>query len=150
MSKGKGKRKGFKSRNTGSYKREPKKLDLRQGKKEPFIVLSFKDFDRTQGQNFKDWETDNLLALTVEKLSAICQKTVGQATAEQIIKPYTKVGFPPNSEFEHPKHVMPDVIWCSMHIQGKECVIGYFEDNIFNVVFLDKEHVFWKTEKKRT
>jgi hypothetical protein len=34
--------------------------------------------------------------------------------------------------------------------KGKECVIGYFEDNIFQIVFLDKDHEFWKTKKKNT
>jgi len=140
----------FRSRKADSYKRELKEIELRQGKKEPLIVLSFRNFDRNQGQSFKEWELSNLLALAVEKLSAVCNKTVGQATAEQIIKPYTKVGFPPESNFIYPLHVPPDVIWCSMHIQGKECVIGYFEENIFNVVFLDAKHEFWKSEKKHT
>jgi hypothetical protein len=144
----KGKQNKFKSRSSASYKREVKNIELRQGRKEPLIVLSFKDFDRNQGQSFKEWEIEELLALAVSKLQEVCHLTVGQATAQQIIKPYTKVGFPPNSDFTHPKHILPDVIWCSMHIQGKECVIGYFEDNIFNVVFLDKEHQFWITKKK--
>lgn len=144
----KGKQNKFKSRSSASYKREVKNIELRQGRKEPLIVLSFKDFDRNQGQSFKEWEIEELLALAVSKLQEVCHLTVGQATAQQIIKPYTKVGFPPNSNFTHPRHILPDVIWCSMHIQGKECVIGYFEDNIFNVVFLDKEHQFWITKKK--
>ena len=144
----KGKQNKFKSRSSASYKREVKNIELRQGRKEPLIVLSFKDFDRNQGQSFKEWEIEELLALAVSKLQEVCHLTVGQATAQQIIKPYTKVGFPPNSDFTHPRHILPDVIWCSMHIQGKECVIGYFEDNIFNVVFLDKEHQFWITKKK--
>src|SRR3546814_8911884 len=73
------------------------------------------------------WEREQLLALAVGKLREICQLTVGQATAQRLIKPYTKVGFPPQSGFFYPKHVLPGVIWCSMHIQGKECVIGYLE-----------------------
>jgi Na+-transporting NADH:ubiquinone oxidoreductase subunit NqrF len=88
------------------------------------IVLSFKDFDRSQGQSFEDWEQYELLAFAINKLREVCQLTVGQATAQQIIKPNTKVGLPPESSFIHPKHVFPYVIWCTMHIQGKECVIG--------------------------
>lgn len=90
------------------------------------------------------------MALTISKLREVCQLTVGQETAQRVIKAYTKVGFPPESGFVHTKHVLPDVNWCSMHIQGKECVIGYFEDNIFHVVFLDKDHEFWITKKKNT
>jgi hypothetical protein len=146
----KGKQHKFKERNANTYEREVKTLDTRQGKKEPFIVLSLYYFDRNQGQSFKEWEDEQLLALALVKLMELCQYTRGQATAQQIVKPYTKVGFPPDSAFVHPKHVLPDVIWCSMHIQGKECIIGFFEDNIFHIVFLDKEHEFWKTYKKNT
>ena len=146
----KGRQNKFNPRSASSYKRDVKSISIKTGRIEPFIVLSFKNFDRNQGQSFEDWEEDRLLALLISKLREICQLTVGQATSNQIIKPYTKVGFPPNSSFTHPKHVLPDVIWCSMHIKGKECVIGYFEDFIFHVVFLDKEHEFWKTHKRNT
>lgn len=146
----KGKQNKFKEREPSAYKRELKGLEVRETKKEPLIVFSFKDFDRNQGQNFEEWQEEKLLALAINKLLGICQMTVGQATAQQIIKTYTKVDFPPESGFEHPKHIPSDVTWCSMHIQGKECVIGYFEDNIFQVVFLDKNHEFWETKKKNT
>lgn len=143
-----GKNSKFNSRKASSFNRQSKKVETREGKREPLIVLSFRDFDRNQGQSFEEWEEERLLALAISKLREICQLTVGQATSQQFIKPYTKVGFPPNSNFTHPRHVLPDIIWCSMHIQGKECVIGHFEDNIFHLVFLDKEHQFWKTKKR--
>ena len=146
----KGKQDKFKLRGDASYKRESKGLETRQGRKEHLIVLSFKDFDRNQGQSFEEWEEDKLLALAVSKLREVCQLTKAQAIANQIIKPYSKIDFPPESIFEHPKHVLPDVTWCSMHIKGKECVIGYFIDNVFQVVFLDKNHEFWITQKKNT
>jgi hypothetical protein len=140
----------FKERHIASYKRELKNIETKQGKKDPLIVLSFRDFDRNQGQNFEEWEEERLLALAINKLRDICQLTRIQATNQQIIKEYSKVDFPPNSAFKHPKHVLPDVDWCSMHIQGKECIIGHFEDNIFHIVFLDKNHEFWITKKKNT
>jgi len=122
----------------------------RSGKREPFIVFSFRDFDRNQGQSFKEWETDELLAKACEKLAGISNKTLAQAQQEKIVTIYSKVDFPPNTEFTYPRHVPDGVKWASMHIQGKECIIGYFEDNVFQIVFLDKEHEFWKTEKKNT
>jgi hypothetical protein len=146
----KGKQNKFNAREPSAYKRELKGLEVRETKKDPFIVLGFKDFDRNQGQSFEEWEDEKLLALAMNKLREVCQKTVVQAITEGVIKQYTKVSFPPESSFEHPKHILPDVTWCSMHIQGKECVIGYFEDNIFQVVFLDKNHEFWQTHKKNT
>jgi hypothetical protein len=145
-----GKNDKFKERKVASYKREFKGVETREGKRDPLIVLSFRDFDRNQGQSFEEWQQESLLALAISRLGDVCQLTVGQAVAQQIIKPYTKVGFPPESGFTHPKHVLPDVIWCSMHIQGKECVIGYLVDNIFYIVFLDKDHEFWITKKRNT
>lgn len=145
-----GKGNKFKSRSKASLNRKSKKIDTRDSRKEPFIVFSFKDFDINQGQDFEEWEEEKLLALMVNKLKAVSHITMAQATAQQIIKPYTKVSFPPDSAFVHPKHVLPDVTWCTMHIQGKECIIGHIEDNVFHIVFLDKEHEFWKTKKKNT
>lgn len=148
---GTGKHNKFKERSaSSSNKRELKSIELRSGTRERFIVLSLKDFDRNQGQSFEKWEEDKLLALAVTKLQAVCVLTRIEATKQQIIKEYPKGQFPPNSDFYHPKHISDDIAWCSMHIQGKECLIGYFEDNIFNIVFLDKDHKFWITEKKHT
>lgn len=74
-----------------------------------------------------------------------------EVTRQQIIKEYPKGVFPQNSDFTEPKHITPPVTsWCSMHIQGKECIIGYFDDNVFYIVFLDKDHRFWITGKKNT
>lgn len=140
----------FKPRKTSSYNRKPKNLEDKSGQREPLIVFSFRDFDRNQGQGFKEWETDELLAKLCEKLAGISQLTVKQVLHQQIIKIYTKVDFPPKSAFTHPPHVPQGVKWASMHIQGKECIIGHFEDNVFQIVFLDRHHEFWKTEKRNT
>lgn len=146
-----GKQDKFRERKKDSaYKRELKGIEPRHGKKEPLVVLSFKDFDINQGQSFNDWEENKLLALAMDKLKSVCQYTVAQVIQLQIITVYTKDSFPPESEFYHPKHIAPDIDWASMHIKGKPCVIGYFEDNIFHIVFLDKEHEFWITHKKNT
>jgi hypothetical protein len=114
-----GKRDKFKEKKVASYKRDFKELDTRQGKKEPLIVLSFKSFDINQGQSFAEWQAEELLALTLDKLRSLCEYTIPQATNLGILKIYTKVPFPPESAFEHPKHVPPDVDWSSMHIGNK-------------------------------
>ena len=53
---------------SSSYKRELKNLDNKSNQREPLIVFSLKDFDINQGQTFKDWEENELLALAVTKL----------------------------------------------------------------------------------
>ncbi len=139
-----------KQKNTDSnkYSRTFKELEDRSSKRDPFIVLSLRNFDSSQGQSFQNWEEDSLLSLAINKLQHICALTVNEAKTRNIIKSYPN--FPPNSEFSHPKHIPNDIIWCSLHIQGKECVIGFFEDNIFHLIFLDKNHEFWITPKRNT
>lgn len=146
---GKGKQSKFKER-TSLPTREFKNVPLRQGKREPYIVFSFRDFDRNQGQSFEEWERDDLLAKAMGKIHEICNLRKQEAFTRQIIKQYSQGEFPPVSDFIHPKHIPNDIAWCTMHIQRKECVIGYFEENIFYIVFLDKDHRFWITEKKNT
>ncbi len=145
-----GKHDKFKEKKVASYKRDFKEVEIRQGKKDPLIVLSFKNFDIKQGQSFADWQADELLALAIDKLRALCEYTIAHATNSGLLKIYTKVPFPPDSAFVHPKHIPQDIDWSSMHIGNKPCVIGYFEDNIFHIVFLDKDHEFWITKKKNT
>ena len=62
-----GKNDKFAEKKEPAYKRELKNVETRKGKKEPLIVLSFKDFDTNQGQNFEEWEEDKLLALAINK-----------------------------------------------------------------------------------
>ena len=145
-----GKDNKFKEKKQAAYKRETKNIETRSGKKDPLIVLSFKNFDVSQGQSFEDWQTEALLAVAISKLQVLCGYTIPQATNLELLKIYTKTTFPPHSKFTHPKHIPPNVDWCSMHLGNKPCVIGYFEDNIFHIVFLDKDHEFWIAEKKNT
>jgi hypothetical protein len=138
--------KGDKKKKSG-YTRDFKNLEDRNFNKDPFIVFSLRFFDRSQGQNFKDWEDNELLAKTFTKIHEVSNLNVNEAKLKSIIKCYEKVDFPPNSKFNAPKHVPNNITWCSFHIQGKECVIGFFEDNIFYIVFLDKNHEFWPSNK---
>lgn len=75
--------------------------------------------------------------------------------------------FPKNSDFVHPPNIPHDVSWGRFRlgnkvrlagfiipeqlngkfIETKNCKIHYFDTNTFYVVFLDKDHKFYKTEK---
>lgn len=115
------------------------------------IVFTLTDIDVSQGQSFQEWEAEGLAGALLEKLRSIGTLTRIEAQQQQVIKPYPKVDFPPQSDFTHPKHVPDDITWCSMHLQGKECIIGYFDlytPNLFSVIFLDKDHRFWISQKK--
>ena len=111
------------------------------------LLFSFRDFDHTQGQTFSQWEKESLLSTMLDKLKEYSRKTLVEAQKASF-KIYGS--FPPDSLFKHPKHITEDAIWASLHIQGKECIAGHIIGNIFYIVFLDKEHKFWITQKKHT
>lgn len=129
-------------------KRKRKGLDFRSGTPRRFVVFSLKDFDINQGQKFEEWETEKILSNMLTRLREISVYTIEEAIAKQIIKIYDC--FPDQSDFNHPRHISAGVKWASIRIKGKERIIGYVEDNIFFIVFLDKDHRFWITEKKNT
>lgn len=71
--------------------------------------------------------------------------------------------FPDNSDFKHPKHVPADAHWARFRLGNKVRLVGFviskdalknmpeeeqekFCHNTFYVVFLDKDHKFYKTE----
>lgn len=68
-------------------KLNPRKTDIRSvGTKDDrsigdnkFITLSFKYFDRSQGQSFEDWEKGELLAKAIEKLAGLTRQTYLEA-----------------------------------------------------------------------
>ena len=111
------------------------------------ISFSIQYLDNTQGQSLKEWEAEGLLADLMLKIQQISQHTVEESLRCQFIKQYTKVSFPPTSKFKEPKHVTPDN-WAVIHIKpkSKEVVAGFLENDVFYIVFLDKEHDFWDTD----
>ena len=111
------------------------------------ISFSIQYLDNTQGQSLKEWEAEGLLANLMLKIQQISQHTVEESLRCQFIKQYTKVSFPPTSKFKEPKHVTPDN-WAVIHIkpESKEVVAGFLENDVFYIVFLDKEHDFWDTD----
>lgn len=133
---------------TSPTNRLPGNLEERSGQPKRLIVFSFRYVDQSQGQTFADWEKDSLLSIAMERIRSVSNLSVEEIIGQKIIKTYA--AFPENTDFSHPKHVPMSVKWATFHIQGKECIIGFIDNNIFNVVFFDKDHRFWITKKKGT
>ena len=116
-------------------------------KYEKKFVVSFQYLDRNQGQTFEEWEKEGLLVNMLNTLRDYCQKTMEENKGPKF-KEYGS--FPPKTAFKHPKHVPHNASWASLHLNGKTCLGGHIYENVFYVVFLDKEHKFWICEKKHT
>jgi hypothetical protein len=111
------------------------------------FCVSLKHFDPSQGQSFEEWEKAELLAKLLNRWHGHSSKPMIQCFDKKF-KIYD--AFPENSKFKHPKHVTRDAQWASMHIQSKECIAGHVIGNVFYLVFLDRHHEFWPTDKKGT
>lgn len=140
-------RKGFRSRKENN--REERKTGVEEASK---ILFSFKDFDCAQvppGQSYKDWQKEELLAYMLEEFGHLSQWTMQQAQENKILTIYGD--FPSKSDFKAPKHIdiASDVQWAVIkNVKGqKGRVAGHVIGNVFYVVFLDKNHVFWKMKK---
>lgn len=111
------------------------------------FVISFQYLDRNQGQTFEEWEEEGLIVNMLNTIRDYCMKPLQENKGEGF-KVYGS--FPPKTKFKHPKHVPKDVDWASLHINGRACLGGHVYENIFYVVFLDKDHGFWIVNKKHT
>jgi hypothetical protein len=116
----------------------------------PKVVFSFKDFDKSQippGQTYEDWQDKGYLAYLLEKLSHISELNMIEAKQQKYITEYGT--FPKQSDFKHPRHIAEDVNWAVIKkIKGqKGRVAGHIIGNVFYIVFLDLDHLFWKMDK---
>jgi hypothetical protein len=141
----------FASREDSSFQRKQNSREERKVQEErPKILFSFKDFDSNQGQTFSDWEKEGLLSVMLEKLKNLSELNMLEAVHQRMIKIYEE--FPVVTDFTHPKHIADDVSWAVITSLGgqKGRIAGHVIDNVFYIVFLDKEHRFWVTKKKGT
>ena len=129
-------------------RRKRKKLSYRLGEPKKLIVFSLKDFDINQGQTFEEWEQKKILSNLLTRLRQVSSFSITEAQQNGILTIYKD--FPDRTDFTHPKHISQGVEWAVISIQGKERIAGYIDDNVFYIVFLDKDHRFWITGKKHT
>ena len=129
------------------------------------LSFSFKYFDASQeaGQDFKDWNDKQKQEL-LEKLRDYSRESkqywLNQRVGGGGMKILAVYGdFPANTDFEYPKHVPEKVQWARFRMESAMRLVGFFvpEDavkelqlssDIFYVVFLDKDHRFYKMENK--
>ena len=89
-----------------------------------------------------------MLAPLMTKLVELSNKNRVIASQEGCLSTYDT--FPKDSDFKKPKYIEGDVQWATIKDVGGQLhrVAGYIVDNVFYVVFLDKEHKFYKMKNK--
>lgn len=130
--------------------------------------FNFGYFDVQEGvsQAFQEWSHDELVKLfdklknySKDSLNYWKNQKVGNFPVFVIYE-----HFPTATDFVQPKHIPHQVQWARFHLENKVRVIGFvipdtykdkahpktahrFDTNTFYVVYLDKEHRFYKVEK---
>ena len=137
-----------KTRNDDSIKRKSANREAFSEDRYKEICFNFKYLDKNQGQTYENWEEEKLLALMLNRFTHLSSQNIMEAQ-KGILKIYGEQ-FPDKSAFDYPDYIPQNVKWGSIRIQGEERVIGFIKDNIFYVVFLDKNHKFWPSTKKNT
>jgi hypothetical protein len=124
--------------------------------------FNFAYFDvQEAGQRIQDW-TEGQVKDLFEKLQHYSKESLIQLSKNQDFVNYKT--FPTKSDFKHPKHVPIDVEWARFRLAAKVRLVGFvipasldgkqhkstsgvFDKNTFYVVFLDRDHRFFKTKK---
>ena len=124
-------------------------------------------------QSIAEWNQDGKKDASLEKLLANLKDYSTYPLSHWINEGRLTIygRFPKEkSEFKHPVNVPHEVSWGRFRLAGKVRLAGFvipseFEDtefttksgkkvkyctNIFYIVFLDKDHLFYKTEKRNT
>ncbi|OJF77338.1 MAG: hypothetical protein BKP49_02425 [Treponema sp. CETP13] len=137
--------------------------------------FNFSYFDNSQGvgQDFKDW-TQEELAKLLDKLKNYCKFSLEHWKNEKIGSGKHRNGilveygsFPVKTDFKFPLHIPHQVIWGRFRLEQATRLVGFtipkqyedlfcnnkklkyrFDCNTFYVVFLDKNHRFWKSSNK--
>ena len=132
--------------------------------------FNFSYFDPSQdaGQDFREWTHSQLYKL-LDKLKHYSRhslkhwKTTAHQGKQNTLEIYGSFPNRSLSDFVHPRHVPHDVEWGRFRLEGTVRLIGFvipdslsdkkdkdgnrFCTNTFYVVFLDKDHRFYKQIK---
>lgn len=115
------------------------------------VVISFLYFidqDTEYCQSLKTWEALNLLSLMNIAFIQLCKES---SVNPQRITKYGRYPERDKTKFPVcPKNLSSSANWSSLRLQGSVRVIGIMDNNIFYVVFLDKDHLFYLSPKKHT
>jgi hypothetical protein len=114
------------------------------------LSFSYQYFDKNQGQSFEDWEKEGLLLKLQEKIYQLSSENRITACQKKMLTIYGKFPETDKTEFKKPQFSIPDEVeWGTIQDIGgqKARVAGFIIGSIFYIVFLDKEHKFWKSEK---
>jgi hypothetical protein len=128
--------------------------------------FSYFDVQDSISQDFHEWDREELAKL-LNKLKEYSKFTLDHWTRQKVGNyPVFAIydQFPTNTDFTQPKHIPHQVEWARFHLENLVRVIGFvipaefqnkyhetthmlFDRNTFYIVYLDRDHRFYKTER---
>ena len=114
-----------------------------------YISFSFRYFIDIDdiGQSIQTWHQEGLLLAFYEKLQHISTTGITTLMQNGVITNYRR--FPEDSGFKIPQGLDASWDWSVIKDIGgqKVRVAGFLENNIFHIVYLDKDHQFWPSKR---
>lgn len=117
------------------------------------VVFSLKhlvDVDNV-GQSLSEWAKGDskLLLGLLQKMAHISKQTPADARQDSTLTVYGDFPARDQTDFNRPAHLKAQKNWGVIRNIGgqKARVAGFFSDNVFHIVFLDKDHKFWKSNR---
>lgn len=124
--------------------------------------FSYLDTSQKAGQNFTDLSEKQLREL-MKSLKNITTSSLAYWEGQSTLVMYN--AFPKKSAFKHPAHVPHQVRWGRFRLGYKLRLVGFtipsdlhgtrhqktnemYDKNTFYVVFIDRNHLFWKMEPR--
>lgn len=135
-----------------SGRRKPETRDVRIVVKSD-LTFSFKYFQDLDGvgqslQNWIDTDPQSVKGL-FDKLVYLSSNTVTSSQQTEILALYQRFPSKKDTDFKCPPG-LEDENWGTIKkLNGqKGRAAGFLKDNVFYLVYLDREHVFWKSKKR--
>lgn len=103
-------------------------------------------------QSITSWEGDGLLLPLLNSLKHLSQQPLPTLVEQKLLGIYDS--YPPANvtDFKCPDNLPQSIKWGALRNIGgqKKRVAGFILDQVFYIVFLDKDHQFWKSGLKNT
>ncbi|MDE2533398.1 hypothetical protein PSI20_25660, partial [Klebsiella pneumoniae] len=101
------------------------------------------------GQSIDSWRVDGSLPDLIEKLVYLTANGITKVSSDGIFTNYTRFPDAAVNDFKCPDEISVDENWGVIKNIGgqKRRVAGFLKDNVFYIVFFDKDHRFWKSRK---
>ncbi|EOC1429089.1 hypothetical protein ACI1AD_004397 [Cronobacter dublinensis] len=139
-----------------SIRSPSRKEELKVAKSPPvstdrFVSVSFRYLCNVDdvGQSIKTWHDDGSLPDLIDKLTYLTSNGITKVITDGVFTNYSRFPEAAVNEFKCPDGISEDEDWGVIKNIGgqKRRVAGFLRENIFYVVFLDRDHLFWKSKR---